>query len=168
MIRVLVVCLLLALPAWAEEAASLSRPAAVGGTPGWPLDLVQRADPVRAAPSSRDDAEDAGDVLGLDEAVTMALDHNRLVQNSTLDVAKSGNQLASDKTQRLPQFQLSVTPAYLAGASDAFSMDGPWAQAGNAQVTSPRQARWRSPSSKASLSKVARLPSWKKRTWMTP
>ena len=118
MIRVLVVCLLLALPAWAEEAASLSRPAEVGGAPGWPLDLVQRADPVRAAPSSRDESDDAGDALGLDEAVTMALDHNRLVQNSTLDVAKSGNQLASAKTQRLPQLQLSVTPAYLAAPID--------------------------------------------------
>ena len=57
-------------------------------------------------------------MLGLEEAVTMALDHNRLVQNSTLDVAKSGNQLASAKTQRLPQLQLSVTPAYLAAPID--------------------------------------------------
>lgn len=63
----------------------------------------------RTAPGT---AGDGGELLTLDQAVTLALEKNRLVKNATLDVAKSGDQLESNKTQRLPQLQLTVTPAY--------------------------------------------------------
>jgi outer membrane protein TolC len=83
MIRFVVLFALTALPAWAQE-----KP---------------------APPAER---PDAGEVLTLDEAVSLALQKNRLVQNATLDVAKSGDQIESNKAQRLPQLQLTVTPAY--------------------------------------------------------
>ncbi|MGB8432705.1 MAG: TolC family protein, partial [Burkholderiales bacterium] len=53
-----------------------------------------------------------GEVLTLEEAIALALQKNRQVQNSTLDVAKSNDQIESSKTQRYPQLQIAVTPAY--------------------------------------------------------
>jgi outer membrane protein len=57
-------------------------------------------------------ARDEGQVLTLEQAITLAMSKNRQVQNSTLDVAKSNDQVASSKTQQYPQIQLAVTPAY--------------------------------------------------------
>jgi outer membrane protein TolC len=43
-------------------------------------------------------------LLTLDEAISLALQHNRLIHSSALDVLKLDDQLASARTQRLPYF----------------------------------------------------------------
>ncbi len=53
-----------------------------------------------------------GEVLTLDQAITLALANNRQLTNAALDVAKSQDQIESNRTQRLPQLQLNVTPGY--------------------------------------------------------
>jgi outer membrane protein len=65
-----------------------------------------------------------GEMLTLEQAIALALQKNRQVQNSTLDVAKSNDQLESAKTQRLPQLQLAVTPAYLVRPIDLTFQQG--------------------------------------------
>ncbi len=113
MIKVLVVSLLLALPAWAGEPSAPSQPPATRSSPAIPLGLVQQADPARNPQPSAADTASSEEVLTLDEAVAMSLGRNRLVRNSALDLAKAGNQIASAKTQFFPQFQVQVTPTYL-------------------------------------------------------
>jgi outer membrane protein TolC len=63
-------------------------------------------------PADKEDVERRGEVLTLEQAIAIALAKNRQVQNATLDVAKSNDQVESSKTQLLPQFQVAVTPAY--------------------------------------------------------
>ena len=99
MIALALLCVLLAVPAWGQE----------GGRPAWPLGLTQREPQGPLAPGA---AETPADALTLEEAVALALRQNRLVKNAALGVDKVGDQIASTKTQRLPQFQVSVTPAY--------------------------------------------------------
>jgi outer membrane protein len=64
----------------------------------------------RSAPAG--DTEGQGELLTLDQAIAIALEKNRQVQNAALAVAASHDQVESSKTQMLPQFQLAVTPAY--------------------------------------------------------
>ena len=47
-------------------------------------------------------------VLTLDEAVNLALQHNRLVKNSVLEVQKNDFQVSSARSRRKPQFQFSM------------------------------------------------------------
>jgi outer membrane protein len=47
-------------------------------------------------------------ILTLDEAVTLALQHNRLVKNSVLEVQKYDFQVSTARSRRKPQFQFSV------------------------------------------------------------
>jgi outer membrane protein TolC len=101
MIALALLCVLLAVPAWGQE---------TGSRPSWPLGLTQREP---QAPIPQADAETPPpDLLTLEEAVALALKQNRLVKNAALGVEKVGDQIASTKTLRLPQFQVSVTPAY--------------------------------------------------------
>jgi outer membrane protein len=64
------------------------------------------------SPADKEEIERQGEVLTLEQALAIALAKNRQVQNATLDVAKSNDQVESSKTQLLPQFQVAVTPAY--------------------------------------------------------
>ena len=47
-------------------------------------------------------------LLTLDSAVSVALTHNRLVQNSGLEVERTGFEVDAAKTRRLPQFHIDV------------------------------------------------------------
>lgn len=47
-------------------------------------------------------------VLTLDEAVNQALQHNRLVKNSVLEVQKNDFQVSTARSRRKPQFQFSM------------------------------------------------------------
>jgi outer membrane protein TolC len=53
-----------------------------------------------------------GEVLTLDRAIALSLENNRQLRNASLDVQKSQDQIESNRTQRLPQLQLNVTPGY--------------------------------------------------------
>jgi outer membrane protein TolC len=78
---------------------------------GWPTAL--------GAQESTDPApESNAPLLTLDTAVSIALEHNRLVQNAGLDVEKSGFEVAAAKTRRLPQFQISVLGGGLLNGMD--------------------------------------------------
>jgi outer membrane protein TolC len=123
MIVLALLCVLLAAPAWGQE---------VGSRPSWPLGLTQR-EPQRAISVSDSDAPSA-DVLTLEEAVALALKQNRHVKNAALDVEKVGDQIASTKTLRLPQFQVSVTPAYSLIPIDVTFPAGAF---GNSSTTGP-------------------------------
>lgn len=57
-------------------------------------------------------AHATGEVLTLQQAIELALANNRQLKNAELDVAKSQDQIESNRTQRLPQLQLNVTPGY--------------------------------------------------------
>ena len=57
-------------------------------------------------------AQDAG-VLSLEQAVGIALAHNKSLANATLQVEKAANDLASAKTHRLPQFQVEAQASQL-------------------------------------------------------
>lgn len=122
MIRLALLCVLLAAPAWGQE---------VGPRTSWPLGLIHR-EPLTT--SARDADAPSTDVLTLEDAVALALKQNRLVKNAALDVEKAGDQIAATKTLRWPQFQVSVTPAYTvapidvtfpAGAFGTFQSTGP-------------------------------------------
>jgi outer membrane protein TolC len=54
----------------------------------------------------------SAEVLTLDQAVSLALQHNRQVQIAALDVGKTEDQLRAAKTRRLPALRLSLTEAY--------------------------------------------------------
>lgn len=58
------------------------------------------------------ESEQAGELLTLERAIEIAFQKNRQMQNSTLDVEKWTDQIESNKSQRYPQLQVSVTPAY--------------------------------------------------------
>src|SRR4029077_11827226 len=47
-------------------------------------------------------------ILTLDEAVTLALQHNRLVKNSALEAQKYDFQVSTARSRRKPQFQFSM------------------------------------------------------------
>ena len=92
-------CVLLVPLAWGQEEG-----------PQRPLGLTQQAPPAAGEVSEPD--ERSADALTLDEAIALALRQNRLVKNAALEVEKAGDQIAATKTLRLPQFDVSVTPAY--------------------------------------------------------
>ena len=114
MIALALLCVLLAVPAWGQEVNLTQR------EPQGPLTVADETTPA--------------DTLTLEEAVALALKQNRLVKNASLGVEKMGDQISSTKTLRLPQFQVSVTPAYSvlpidltfpAGAFGNFPTTGP-------------------------------------------
>ena len=47
-------------------------------------------------------------ILTLDEAVTLALQHNRLVKNSVLEAQKYDFQVSTARSRRKPQFQFTM------------------------------------------------------------
>jgi outer membrane protein TolC len=59
-----------------------------------------------AQEQASNDAQEA--VLTLDEAVSLALQHNRVVKNAVLEVQKDDFQVRTARTKRLPQFQFSA------------------------------------------------------------
>jgi outer membrane protein len=63
-------------------------------------------------PSSAQDqtsnADSDAPLLTLDEAVTLALQHNRLVKNSALEAQKYDFQVRTAESRRMPQFQFSM------------------------------------------------------------
>ena len=84
-------------------------------------------------------------VLTLDEAVTLALQHNRLVKNAVLEAHKYDFQVSTARSKRKPQFQFSMLGGELLhpfdftfqkGAFGTFPSTGPIPSA-NAQVHTP-------------------------------
>lgn len=53
-------------------------------------------------------AQDAKATLTLDEALQLALQHNRLIQHEDLEVAKAAERIAIARTRRLPEFEVNV------------------------------------------------------------
>lgn len=53
------------------------------------------------------------EVLTLDEAVRLALNHNRTIEQSELVARESDDEIAAAKTQRLPSFRFSTTAGML-------------------------------------------------------
>jgi len=66
----------------------------------WPISATAQDQPYN------DDTQ--APVLTLDEAVTLALQHNWLVKNSVLEVQKHDFQVSTARSRRKPQFQFSV------------------------------------------------------------
>src|SRR5258708_36765428 len=58
------------------------------------------------------------DVLGLDRAVTMALDSNRQLQIAALDVERAQQRVAEARTRRLPTFNTYVLASQLITSLD--------------------------------------------------
>jgi outer membrane protein TolC len=86
-------------------------------------------------------------VLTIDDAVSLALKGNRVVQSAGLDVDRAREERAALKTTRLPQFQIYVLSGELLrqvtftvpqGALGSFAATGP-IPAQNQTVTQPRQ-----------------------------
>ena len=51
----------------------------------------------------------SGEVLTLDQAIQIALQHNREAKNARLDIEKSNDKLAAFRTRRLPAFKITAT-----------------------------------------------------------
>jgi outer membrane protein len=62
---------------------------------------------------SQEAAGPVGAVLTLEQAVALALQNNRQVQNATLEVGKKTDQAAAARTYRLPAFNVYVLESYL-------------------------------------------------------
>ena len=54
------------------------------------------------------DANTQAPLLTLDEAVTLALQHNRLIKNAVLEVQKNDFQVSTARSRRKPQFQFTM------------------------------------------------------------
>ncbi len=65
-----------------------------------------------------------GEVLTLEQAVTLALQNNRQVKNAALEIGKSEDQIAAFKTRRLPAFKLDATEAYAVAPIDLHFKQG--------------------------------------------
>jgi len=90
-------------------------------------------------------ADSNAPVLTLDEAVNLALQHNRLVKNSVLEAQKYDFQVSTARSRRKPQFQFSMLGGELLqpfdftfpkGAFGTFPSTGP-IPATNAKVHTP-------------------------------
>ena len=53
----------------------------------------------------------AGDMLTLDQAVTMALDKNRSLNNSAIDIQKAQDNVQANRTRQFPNFNLNALAA---------------------------------------------------------
>ena len=78
--------------------------------------------------------DQAGELLTLDQALAIARQGNRQVTTAQLSVGQWSDRVASQRTQMLPHFDLSVTPSYVitplnltfpAGAFGTFASTGP-------------------------------------------
>ena len=87
-----------------------------------------------------------GEALTLDEAITLALRHNRLLQNEELEVAKAADRLAAARTLRRPSFDFSLLQLQLLtpvdfrfdrGAFGSFPSTGP-VPSRETRVSAPR------------------------------
>lgn len=107
MMRIVTLFTLTITPALAGEKAPLFERMPESNAP-----LLAQADRMQGAAADPSGADRQGEMLTLDQAIALALQKNRQVQNSTLDVAKSNDQIESSKTQQFPQLQLAVTPSY--------------------------------------------------------
>jgi outer membrane efflux protein len=58
------------------------------------------------------------ETLSLDQAVTLALKANRSIQTADLEVKKAGDQIAAERTRRLPSLSLSTLAAQRVTALD--------------------------------------------------
>jgi hypothetical protein len=92
-------------------------------------------------------AQGQPDHLSLDEAVRMALEHNRSLQAARLDVEKAGDDLAAIRTRRLPSFDTTAQSSQLLspvefsfpqGAFGDYPGTGP-IPATDTTITSPRK-----------------------------
>jgi outer membrane protein TolC len=108
MVRIVVLGMLAVTPAFAgERVVQVERVTGVSSLPA-----LAQADRAFGAAGAQAGPDREGAVLTLEQAIALALQKNRQVQNSTLDVAKSKDQIESSKAQQFPQLQLAVTPAY--------------------------------------------------------
>lgn len=71
-------------------------------------------------PASPQDTE--APLLTLDDAVSLALSHNRLVKNSALEAQKFDSRVSTARSRRLPQFHFSVLGGELLNSFD-FTFD---------------------------------------------
>jgi outer membrane protein TolC len=65
-----------------------------------------------AGPAMAQPAADAP-VLTLDDAVRLALQHNRLIHNAELELGRAGDRLEAARTRRYPAFQFGLVGAYV-------------------------------------------------------
>jgi outer membrane protein len=70
--------------------------------------LCALTSPMASSAQEQSDADTQVPLLSLDEAVTLALQHNRLVKNSVLEAQKYDFQVSTARSRRLPQFQVSM------------------------------------------------------------
>jgi outer membrane protein TolC len=63
-------------------------------------------------------AQQTIETLTIDQAVALALKHNRLLLNEELEIEKAADQLAAARTRRLPEFDLTVFQAQLLSPLD--------------------------------------------------
>jgi len=63
---------------------------------------------VSSAQEQRSDSNTQAPLLTLDEAVSLALQHNRLVKNAVLEVQKNDFQVSTARSRRKPQFQFTM------------------------------------------------------------
>lgn len=54
----------------------------------------------------------AAEVLTLDQALDIALQENRLLENATMEVDKAADSVAAEKTRRLPRLDLRLSESY--------------------------------------------------------
>jgi outer membrane protein len=64
--------------------------------------------PIASPAQEQSNADTQVPLLTLDEAVTLALQHNRLVKNSALEAQKYDFQVSTARSRRKPQFQFSM------------------------------------------------------------
>ena len=54
----------------------------------------------------------AGTVLTLEQAIDQAVQHNRTLDNAEMDVGKAADELAAERTKRLPKLDLGLSENY--------------------------------------------------------
>jgi outer membrane protein len=64
--------------------------------------------PMVSSAQEQSDADTQAPLLTIDEAVALALQHNRLVKNSVLEAQKYDFQVSTARSRRMPQFQFSM------------------------------------------------------------
>jgi len=91
------------------------------------LTMVAIATPERLLAQQHASSGDAdAPLLTLDDAVSAALNNNRLVKNSFLEVQKYDFRVSTIRSRRLPQFQFSVLGGELMHSFDFTFPAGSW------------------------------------------
>ena len=92
------------------------------------------AGPAGLAQQPASSPDDGAPLLRLDDALSIALENNRLVRNSSLEAQKFGFRVSTSRSRRLPQFQLDVLSG---GLLQPFDFNIPAGSLGNFATTGP-------------------------------